>query len=122
MEGRVEEFFHVVDLMTETERIMRDYYSVGSRLFPEFHDLFNSLSQEEEQQILASLLGTVYLEWAEKPSPLLKGQSPRQYCAAQQDTKDVAAIIDHMEQHDLGRRRTGQPAYDYNILRAHIGL
>ena len=49
MEGRVEELFHVVDLMTETERIMRDYYSVGSRLFPEFHDLFNSLSQEEEQ-------------------------------------------------------------------------
>jgi len=80
------------------------------------------VSQKEEQQILASLLETVYLEWAEKPSPLLKGQSPRHYCAAQNDTKEVAAIIDQMEQHDLGRRRTGQPAYDYNILRGHIGL
>ena len=78
--------------------------------------------QEEEQQILASLLETAYLEWAETPSPLLKGQSPRHYCAEQQDTKEVAAIIDQMEQHDLGRRRTGQPAYDYNILRGHIGL
>jgi hypothetical protein len=78
--------------------------------------------QEEEQQILASFLETVYLEWAEMPSPVLKGQSPRHYCAAQQDTKEVAAIIDHMEHHDLGRRRTGKPAYDYNILRAHIGL
>ncbi len=80
------------------------------------------VSQEEEQQILASLLETVHLEWAETPSPLLKGQSPRHYCAAQHDTKDVEAIIDQMKQHDLGRRRTGQPAYDYSILRGHIGL
>jgi hypothetical protein len=80
------------------------------------------ISQEDEQQILASLMETVYLEWAETPSPARKEQSPRHYCAAQQDTKEVAAIIDQMEQHDLGRRRTGQPAYDYNILRAHIGL
>lgn len=80
------------------------------------------VSQKEEQQILASLPETVYLEWAERPSPLLKKQSPRHFCSAQQDTKEVAAIIDQMEQHDLGRRRTGQPAYDYNILRGHIGL
>lgn len=78
--------------------------------------------KEEEQHILESLLETVYLEWAEKPSPLLKGQSPRHFCSAQQDTKEVAAIIDQMEQHDLGLRRTGQSAYDYNILRGHIGL
>ncbi|GJL69946.1 MAG: hypothetical protein NPIRA06_25810 [Nitrospirales bacterium] len=82
----------------------------------------NIVSQEEEQQILGSFLETVYLDWAETPSPILKGQSPRHYCAAQHNTKDVAAIIDQMEQHDLGRRRTGQPAYDYNILRGHIGL
>lgn len=80
------------------------------------------VSQEEEQLILASLLETVYLEWAETPSPLLKAQSPRHYCAAQHNTKNVEAIIDQMEQHDLGRRRTGKPAYDYNILRGHIGL
>jgi hypothetical protein len=80
------------------------------------------VSQEEEQRILVSFLETVYLEWAETPSPFLKGQSPRHYCAAQQDTKEVAAIIDHMEQHDLGRRRTGKSAYNYNILRGHIGL
>jgi hypothetical protein len=80
------------------------------------------VSQEEEHQILATFQERVYLDWAETSSPALKGQSPRHYCASQQDTKDVAAIIDQMEQHDLGRRRTGQPAYDYNILRAHIGL
>ncbi|HBP87765.1 MAG TPA: hypothetical protein PKK23_18645 [Nitrospirales bacterium] len=78
--------------------------------------------QEEEQQILASLLETAYLEWAETTSPLLNGQSPRHYCQAKQDTKKVADLIDQMEQHDLGRRRTGQPAYNYNILRGHIGL
>jgi hypothetical protein len=80
------------------------------------------VSQEEEQQILATFLETAYLDWAETPSPALKGQSPRHYCAAQQDTREVATLIDHMELHDPGRRRTGKPAYDYNILRAHIGL
>jgi hypothetical protein len=78
--------------------------------------------KEEEQQILESLLETAYLEWAERPSPLLKGQSPRHFCSAQQDTKEVAAIIDQMEQHDLGLRRTGQSEYNYNVLRGHIGL
>ncbi len=77
---------------------------------------------EEEGKLLSTFLEKVYLDWAEQSSPALKGKTPRQYCRENHDTTEVAKLIDHMEQHDLGRQRTGQRAYDYSILRAHIGL
>jgi hypothetical protein len=77
---------------------------------------------KEEIKLLSTFLEKVYLDWAEQPAPALKGKTPRQYCREHHDTKVVAELIDHMEQNDLGLQRTGQQAFDYNILRAHIGL
>ena len=34
----------------------------------------------------------------------------------------VAALIDEMERNDFGRLRSGVTAFDYNKLRAHVGL
>ncbi len=34
----------------------------------------------------------------------------------------VATLIDEMERTDLGLLRTGVAAFDYNKLRAHVGL
>ena len=34
----------------------------------------------------------------------------------------VATMLDEIERHDLGIRRSGTSAFDYNILRAHVGL
>jgi hypothetical protein len=34
----------------------------------------------------------------------------------------VGALIDEMAQYDPGRRRCGRSAFDYNRLRAHVGL
>jgi hypothetical protein len=81
-----------------------------------------TVSVKEENKLLSTFLEKVYLDWAEQPSPALKGKTPRQYCRENQDTTEVAELIDQMEQNDLGLQRTGQRAYDYNILRAHIGL
>ena len=81
-----------------------------------------TVSVKEENKLLSTLLEKVYLEWAEQPSPALKGKTPRQYCRETQNTAEVTKLIDQMEQNDLGLQRTGQRAYDYNILRAHIGL
>lgn len=81
-----------------------------------------TVSVTEENKLLSTFLEKVYLEWAEQPSPALKGKTPRQYCREAQNTTEVAKLIDQMEQHDLGLQRTGQRAYDYSILRAHIGL
>ncbi len=81
-----------------------------------------TVSIEEEQKLLSTFLQDIYLEWAEQPSPALDGKTPRQYCRDTQDTTKVAKLIDQLEQNDLGRQRTGSLAYDYSILRAHIGL
>jgi hypothetical protein len=81
-----------------------------------------TVSTMEEAKLLSTLLEKVYLEWAEQPSPALKGKTPRQYCRDAQNTTEVAKLIDQMERNDLGLQRTGQRAYDYHILRRHIGL
>jgi len=81
-----------------------------------------TVSVKEENKLLSTLLEKIYLDWAEQPCPALKGKTPRQYCREAHDTKEVAELIDQMEQDDIGLRRTGQQAYNYNILRRHIGL
>jgi hypothetical protein len=80
------------------------------------------VSKAEEQKLLTEFLESIFLEWAEKPSPFLNGETPRHYCGKTGDRTKVAALIDQMEKNDLGHRRTGTRAYDYNVLRAHVGL
>ncbi len=81
-----------------------------------------TVSVKEENTLLSQFLETVYLEWAEQPSPALEGKTPRHYCHENHAMSKVAKLIDQMERNDLGLQRTGQRAYDYSILRAHIGL
>ncbi|MGD9851143.1 MAG: hypothetical protein AB7T38_07740 [Nitrospirales bacterium] len=81
-----------------------------------------TVSVKEETRLLSSFLEKVYLEWAEQPSPTLNNETPRHYGRDVQGKQAVAALIDQMETHDLGLRRTGKPAYDYQTLRSHIGI
>jgi hypothetical protein len=80
------------------------------------------VTAEEDRTFLASFLDRVYLEWADRESPALGGQTPRHAAASPAARDKVAALIDEMERHDIGRRRTGHPAFEYNRLRAHVGL
>jgi hypothetical protein len=81
-----------------------------------------TVHREEERGLIAAFLDSVYLEWADRPCPSLRGMSPR-HAAAQPECRDgVAALIDERERHDLALRRTGALAYDYNVLRRHVGL
>jgi hypothetical protein len=81
-----------------------------------------TVSMEQENNLLRTFLEKVYLEWAEQPCPALKNETPRHYCRTPENKKAVAHLLDQMEQHDLGLRRTGQRAYNYQILRDHLGL
>ncbi|GJL61529.1 MAG: hypothetical protein NPIRA04_01830 [Nitrospirales bacterium] len=89
-------------------------------------DTFNArpviVAIEDDQKILRPLLETVYLDWAERPCPVLHDETPRHVCSRDGDTGTVAALIDQMEQDDLAYRRTGTRGYDYNILRGHVGI
>src|SRR5579884_751049 len=80
------------------------------------------VTAEEDRMFLASFLDRVYLEWADQESPALGGQTPRRAAASPAARDKVGALIDEMERNDTGRRRTGRSAFEYNRLRAHVGL
>jgi hypothetical protein len=81
-----------------------------------------TVALQEEQRLIASFLETVYLDWADKPAPALGDQTPRHAVTVPDGRKRVSALIDEIECHDVGRRRTGTVGYDYGVLRAHVGL
>ena len=80
------------------------------------------ISAEEDRALLNGFLETLYLEWAERACPSLGNQMPRHVAASAAGREQVAALIADMERHDPGIRRVGQASFDYNKLRAHVGL
>ncbi len=80
------------------------------------------ISAEEDRAFLNEFLETLYLEWAERPCPVLENQMPRHLGTSATGREQVAAVIADMEGHDPGVRRVGHAAFDYNKLRAHVGL
>ncbi len=80
------------------------------------------LSAEEDLALLNGFLETLYLEWAERACPSLGNHMPRHVAASAAGREQVATLIADMERHDPGIRRVGHAAFDYNKLRAHVGL
>ena len=67
---------------------------------------------------IARLVG----EWADRPASSLDQLTPRHAAAMPAYRQRVAQLIDDMERGDLQYRRTGTRGYDYNVLRAHVGV
>ena len=80
------------------------------------------VSREEDRALLNAFLETVYLEWADRESPALGGAMPRHVAKTPTGRTQVAGLIDQMERCDFGLLRSGVAAFDYNKLRAHVGL
>ncbi|TKB94355.1 MAG: hypothetical protein E8D41_03975 [Nitrospira sp.] len=80
------------------------------------------ISAEEGRSLLNGFLETLYLGWAERACPSLGNHMPRHVATSAAGREQVAALIADMERHDPGIRRVGQASFDYNKLRAHVGL
>jgi hypothetical protein len=80
------------------------------------------VTPQEDQTLLNQFLEKAYLEWSDQAHHALGGQTPRHAVASPAMRGKVSALIDEMEQHDPGRLRMGKPAFNYNTLRAHVGL
>ncbi|RMH04755.1 MAG: hypothetical protein D6704_10475 [Nitrospirae bacterium] len=78
--------------------------------------------REEEHRLLSTFLESVYLDWADHPSPALGRQSPRRRAADPQGAREVAALLAELESEDLALHRTGKPGCNYATLRAQVGL
>jgi hypothetical protein len=81
-----------------------------------------AISAEEDRAFLNEFLETLYLEWAERACPSLENQMPRHFVTSAGAPRKVADLIADMERHDPGVRRMGVASFDYNKLRAHVGL
>ena len=80
------------------------------------------VTPDEEARLLSTFLEAMYLEWADRPCPALDHLTPRHAAVRPAYRERVAALIDGMERHDVACLRTGTRGYDYNILRAHVGV
>jgi hypothetical protein len=80
------------------------------------------VTQDEDCALLNQFLEKAYLEWSDQPHRSLGGQTPRHAAASAERRGTVGALIDEMARHDPGLSRMGRPAFDYNRLRAHVGL
>ena len=80
------------------------------------------VTNEEDRAFVNTFLETVYLEWADRENPALGSQTPRRAAASPSGRQAVASLIDQLERNDPGLWRTGTAAFDYNKLRAHVGL
>jgi len=80
------------------------------------------VSEEEDRMLLNRFLENAYLEWSDQPHLVLGGQTPRHAAAMPSMRGKVGALIDEMAVHDPGFSRMGRSVFDYNCLRAHVGL
>jgi hypothetical protein len=80
------------------------------------------VSNEDDRAMLQAFLEKAYLEWSDQSHRLLGGQTPRHAAASPATREGVEGLIAEMEATDPGLRRGGKKAYDYNILRGHVGL
>lgn len=80
------------------------------------------ISAEEDRFLLNGFLEKLYLEWAERTCPALGNHMPRHVATSAAGREQVATLIADMERHDPGMRRAGLSSFDYNKLRAHVGL
>jgi hypothetical protein len=81
-----------------------------------------AIPQDEELRLLRGLLESMYLDWADRPNTALGGDTPRQVARHGEQRSKLEALIKDLEREDLAFRRTGQRGYDYDRLRAHLGL
>lgn len=80
------------------------------------------VTDEEDRALLSQFLEKAYLEWADQPHLALGGQTPRHAALSSAMRSKVGALIDEMARHDPGFARKGRAAFDYNKLRARVGL
>ncbi len=80
------------------------------------------ISAEEDRTLLNGFLEILYLEWAEQACASLANHTPRHVATSAAGREQVAVLIADMARHDPGIRRVGHAAFDYNKLRAHVGL
>jgi hypothetical protein len=80
------------------------------------------VTPEQDATLLQAFLESAYLDWTDREAPVLGGKTPRHAAMTPAGREQVARLLDDMERDDPGWSRIGRPAFDYNVLRGHVGI
>lgn len=80
------------------------------------------VTSEQDATLLQAFLESAYLDWTDREAPVLGGKTPRHAATTQAGREQVARLLDEMEHNDPGWSHIGRPAFDYNVLRGHVGI
>lgn len=80
------------------------------------------VTPEQEATLLQAFLERAYLDWSDREAPVLGGKTPRHAATTPAGREQVARLLNDMERNDPGWPRIGRPAFDYNVLRGHVGI
>jgi hypothetical protein len=80
------------------------------------------VTPEQDATLLQAFLERAYLDWTDREAPVLGSKTPRHAATTKEGREQVARLLDEMEQNDLGWSHIGRPAFDYNVLRGHVGI
>lgn len=104
------------------ETLTPPYHEVTVDQLQSGHPVTIVVTPEDDCAMLNAFLEKAYLEWSDQPHLQLGGQTPRHAARVPATRNVVARLITEMEASDPGLSRDGKRAYDYNILRAHVGI
>lgn len=80
------------------------------------------VTPEQDATMLQAFLESAYLDWTDREAPVLGGKTPRHAAMTPAGREQVARLLDDMERNDPGWSHIGRPAFDYNVLRGHVGI
>jgi hypothetical protein len=80
------------------------------------------VTPEQDATLVRAFLESAYLDWTDLEAPTLGGKTPRHAATTPAGREQVARLLNDMERNDPGWSRIGRPAFDYNVLRGHVGI
>ncbi len=80
------------------------------------------VTPEQDATLLQAFLESAYLDWTDREAPTLGGKTPRHAATTPVGREQVARLLNDMERNDPGWSRIGRSAFDYNVLRGHVGI
>lgn len=80
------------------------------------------VTPEQDATLVQAFLESAYLDWTDREAPVLGGKTPRHAATTPGGREQVARLLDEMERNDPGWGHIGRPAFNYNVLRGHVGI
>jgi Protein of unknown function (DUF2384) len=77
---------------------------------------------EDERRAILEFKARHYATWPDERLPALKGRTPRQAMRTAAGRAAVLDLIRDMENGEAREAKSGQPTFDFSILRRELGL